>query len=341
MKPIRIAQIGMNRYSHAPEIFHTMKHHPEVFDLVGYALVEDERETCADKLKWFEGYPELTLEEILNDPTIEAVTVETDEIHLTKYAQMAAEHGKHIHMEKPGSQDLAAFERLIETVRRGGKAFHTGYMYRYNPLISRAIERARAGEFGTVFSVEAHMSRYDKDTTREWFGSFRGGMMFYLGCHLIDLVLQIQGEPKNVIPLNTATGRAGIQTEDLGFAVLQYPNGVSMVRMGGAEVGGFSRRQLVICGTEGTLLIGPLERTAPGWDGGKNHFTYTAEQIERHLLEDGNVEKIQTTSEVFQRYEDMLLSFAKIVRGEKENPYTLDYELKLFRLILKCCGMNE
>jgi hypothetical protein len=45
MKPIRIAQIGMNRYSHAPEIFTTMKLHPEVFDLVGYAVVEDERET--------------------------------------------------------------------------------------------------------------------------------------------------------------------------------------------------------------------------------------------------------------------------------------------------------
>ena len=30
----------------------------------------------------------MTLDEILNDPTIEAVTVETDEIHLTKYAQL-------------------------------------------------------------------------------------------------------------------------------------------------------------------------------------------------------------------------------------------------------------
>ena len=44
MKRIRIAQIGMNRYSHAPEVFDTLKLHPEVFELVGYALVEDERE---------------------------------------------------------------------------------------------------------------------------------------------------------------------------------------------------------------------------------------------------------------------------------------------------------
>ena len=78
MRKIRIAQIGINRYSHAPEVFHTLSIYPEIFDLVGYALVEDERETCADKLGCFDGYPELTLEEILNDPTIEAVAVETD-----------------------------------------------------------------------------------------------------------------------------------------------------------------------------------------------------------------------------------------------------------------------
>ena len=34
MKKIRIAQIGMNRYSHAPEIFHTLSIHPELFELV-------------------------------------------------------------------------------------------------------------------------------------------------------------------------------------------------------------------------------------------------------------------------------------------------------------------
>ena len=122
MRKIRIAQIGMNRYSHAPEIFHTMAIHSEIFELVGYAIVEDERQTCAEKIeKWFAGYPELSLEEILNDKSIEAVAIETDEIHLLKYAQMAADAGKHIHMEKPGSQDLAAFERLVETMKKSKK----------------------------------------------------------------------------------------------------------------------------------------------------------------------------------------------------------------------------
>lgn len=340
MRKIRIAQIGMNRYSHAPEIFTTLKLHPEVFELVGYALVEDERETCAKKLNVFEGYPELTVNEILNDPTIEAVAVETDEIHLLKYAQMAADAGKHIHMEKPGSQNLVDFERLIETMKHSKKVFHTGYMYRYNPMIAKAIERARAGELGTVYSVEAHMSRLDGRHTREWFGSFRGGMMFYLGCHLIDLVVQIQGFPNKIIPLNTQTGIGGVHTEDLGFAVLQYENGISVVRMGGTEVGGFERRQLVICGSKSTLEIRPLEKTIPRAALGKEYMMITG-QRECALRENGECQMTECESTPFQRYENMLLAFAEMVRGNKENPYTLDYELELFRTLMKCCGVAE
>lgn len=338
MRKIRIAQIGMNRYSHAPEIFTTLKLHPEVFDLVGYALVEDERDTCKDKLKYFEGYSELTLDEILNDPTIEAVAVETDEIHLLKYALMAAEHGKHIHMEKPGSQCFEDFEKLIDTMRQTGKVFHTGYMYRYNPLIADAIRRAKAGEFGTVYSVEAHMSRLDDRIAREWFGSFKGGMMFYLGCHLVDLVLQIQGVPEQVIPLNTATGLDGVDTEDLGFAVLRYPNGISIVRMGGTEVGGFNRRQLVICGSKRTAEIKPLEAGVENAD--RPYMIYT-KKVEVYIDDDGRVVGKKSRSEDFQRYENMLLAFGQMVCGEKENPYTPEYELLLFRVLMQCCGIES
>ena len=45
MKKIKIAQIGMNRYSHAPEVFHTLSVCSDEFEIVGYAIVEDERET--------------------------------------------------------------------------------------------------------------------------------------------------------------------------------------------------------------------------------------------------------------------------------------------------------
>ena len=334
MKPIRIAQIGMNQHIHAPQIFDTIKTNPEYFDVVGYALVEDERERCTNRMKCFAGYPELTLEEILNDPTIEAVTVETDEIHLTKYAQMAIDAGKHVFMDKPGSQSLPEFERLIESVKKSGKAFSIGYMYRFHPLISRAIERVKKGELGRIFSTEAHMSRLERVEKQKWLAGFRGGMMYYLGCHLIDLVLQIQGLPTSVIPCHSVTGLNGASSEDMCCTVLQYPQGSSIIRVSAVEVGGFERRQLVICGSERTIEISPLEAIAPGM------LRVDSKQIERSVAEDGRttVEK-RLACEPFQRYEEMMRAFARNVRKETENPYTPDYELQLFKLILQCCGM--
>ncbi|MBE6602003.1 MAG: Gfo/Idh/MocA family oxidoreductase [Ruminococcaceae bacterium] len=335
MKPIRIAQIGMCRYIHGPQVFEALVNHPECFDVAGYALVENERSTCAHRMKCFEGHNELSLEAILNDPSIEAVTVETDEIHLTKYAKMAVDAGKHVFMDKPGSPSFPAFERLIESVKKSGKVFQTGYMYRYNSLVSRAVEDVKNGAFGTVYCTEAHMSRYESSEKRRWLADFKGGMMFYLGCHLIDLVLQIQGIPERVIPCHTSTGIDGVESEDMTLAILQYPHGVSIIRVAAVEVGGFARRQLVICGSKRTLEIKPLEVIAPVRN------TVSTFQTERSFNEQGQDKReVFTDCEAFERYGVMLQAFAKYVRGEAENPYTPDYELELFRLILRCCGAD-
>ena len=36
-------------------------------------------------------------------------------------------------MEKPGGTDKNMFNELIDVMKKTGKVFHTGYMYRYNP----------------------------------------------------------------------------------------------------------------------------------------------------------------------------------------------------------------
>lgn len=326
MRRIRIAQIGINKYSHGVDIFETLRALSDVFDIAGYALVEDERSTCADKLGVFKGYRELTVEDILNDPTIEAVIIETDEVHLTKYATMAAKVGKHVHMEKPGSPDGAAFDKLIDTVKESGRVFHIGYMYRYNPYISDAVACAVSGKLGEIFSVEAQMSRYDGEEVRRWLGKFPGGMMFYLGCHLVDIVLRVQGMPEKIIPLSrpTADGFGA----DYGMAVFEYKNGVSFVKAVGAELGGSRRRHLVINGTLGSVEVCPLELRISPKD-------YMNRSMKRETwLESGSQD---STSEPFDRYVPMMRAFASMVRGESENPYTPDYEKTLFHLLLACC----
>jgi len=330
MRKIRIAQIGTSRNSHGREIFATIASLPEIFEIVGYALPENEREVVPERMDVFEGYREMSVEEILGDPTIEAVTVETEEIYLTKYAQMAADAGKHIHMEKPGGLSLEDFEKLIATVKNNGTVFHTGYMYRYNPIVQDMLARVRAGEIGDVICVEAQMNcRHGRDTV-EWLSKYEGGMMFYLGCHMVDLVMLFCGVPKRVIPFNKSTGRfESVESKDCSMAVLEYERGVSIVKTCDAEKGGFSRRQLVITGTKGRFMIEPLEVTI------KYPLQYT--EYNECLCEDWGAKPETKRSVDHDRYSTMLSSFAKMVADEMENPITYDYELELFRTLKKCC----
>lgn len=336
MRKIRIAQIGLNANSHSIPIWYRLMRNTEVFDLAGYVLPEGERTKYAEKLEILEGYPELTLQQVLEDETIEAVAVETDEIYLTKYALLAAKAGKHIHMEKPGGVSLADFEELIGIMKKTGKVFHTGYMYRYNPAIRDAITKARSGELGTVTSVEAHMSCPHVPKVRQWLEAFPGGMMFFLGCHLVDLVLQIQGQPLRITPFNCSTNTDGVTAKDFGMAVLEYPNGVSFVKTNACEQGGAMRRQLVITGTKGTLELKPLER-APDPSRSTVNVTDTTYYSKCGDWKDPGK---FIPGEPFHRYDAMMVTFARMVAGEVENPYTYDYELQLFRTLLQCCGGN-
>ena len=84
MRKIRVAQIGTSRYSHGNEIFATLVKHPEVFEIVGYALPEGEKERFPFSKQVFSGYKEMTVKDIVEDDSIEAVIIETEEIYLTK-----------------------------------------------------------------------------------------------------------------------------------------------------------------------------------------------------------------------------------------------------------------
>ena len=328
MRKIKIAQIGISANSHGWEIFKSIEKQNEIFEFVGYTLPENEREKFPVQVKDLEIHREMTIEEILNDQSIEAVAIETEELYLTKYALLAAKAGKHIHMEKPGGILFSEFEELINIMKKTGKTLHTGYMYRYNPYVKEIMTKIQNDELGEIISVEAQMNCPHTTNLRQWLQIFPGGMMFFLGCHLVDLVLQIKGLPERIVPFNKCTGVDGVTATDYGMAVFEYKNGVSFVKTNACEIGGFARRQLVVTGTKGTVELKPLEICVPG-----GQYTEKTEYFDNNWYIPG----VKSRSALYDRYDDMISSFAAMVRGEKENPYTLDYELNLYKSILKAC----
>ena len=242
MKKLKVVQIGIG-HDHATAILDCMLMQTEIFEIAALAVPESEKADFSDRIeKYKEKIPVMTVEEALDTEALDAVIVETEEVNLTKYALLAAKRGLPVHMDKPGGLDADDFEKLIGLAKSNNTVLHFGYMYRYNDSITEAVRKARSGELGEVYSVEAHMDCWHTPEKRQWLSRFPGGMMFFLGCHLIDLILQIMGEPQKIIPMNRSTGIDGVTGEDYGFVLFCYKNGISFAKTCAAELGGFSRR---------------------------------------------------------------------------------------------------
>ena len=338
VKKLRVVQIGVC-HDHGTSALNSILKQTDLFEVLGFAVtpeeLENEKDLCEEIISEYRdkrGLKLYTVEEALHLKDVKAVTVETREEYLNKYAMMAAESGLHIYMDKPGGWGLSEFEKLVLAVKSRGLTLFIGYMYRFNPKVIEAIDKIKSGEIGDVYCVEAHMDCEHIAEKRQSLAKLPGGMMFFLGCHLIDLIYKIQGEPLDVIPLNCSTGYEGVTAKDYGMVVFKYPHGVSFAKTCANECGGFIRRQLVICGTKGTIEIKPFEVLTDERD-----CLYT-EMRETYRNEGWNSFGKQTKSEYYNRFDAMLAAFADVAAGRKENPYSYDYELGLFKLLLKSCG---
>ena len=336
MKKLKVVQIGIG-HDHGTSGFNSILRLDDIYDVLGFAVPDCEVEKFADRIKEYRDdrkIPYYSIEEALNLPGVEGAIIETEDINLTKYATLAAEKGLHVYMDKPGSGGYSDFKLLVNTLKEKNLAFAVGYMYRYNPKFKEALQKIANGDLGEVYCVEAHMDCEYGPYKRNWLAQFPGGMLCYLGCHLIDLIYKIQGEPLEVIPLSCCSKFSDVIGEDYGMVAFKYPHGVSFAKSCAYECGGFMRRQLVICGTKGSIEIKPFEILTDERD-----MLYT-KMRETYENEGWDSPGKETNSEYFNRFDNMMRDFAEIALGMKESDYGHDYELGMYKLLLRSCGVE-
>jgi predicted dehydrogenase len=171
---------------------------------------------------------------------------------------------------------------------------------------------------------------------RQYLTRFRGGTMYIFGCHLIDLLISFMGKPERIIACQGKTGFDGVDFFDNGLAVFEYPRGACTIRTSSVEVKGYDRRQLVICGSKGTIEIKPLENPTVMTIAMADHSTEPGEYLHDHHA----VKRTIDLPELAGRYDTQLLDFAAMVRGEKTNPYTYEHELLVQQATLRACGFD-
>lgn len=331
--PIKIGQIGIG-HNHGAETMQTIRRLAHRFEVVGVVESDPDWRAKRGGLVAYQGLPWLSEEELLGRDDVEAVAVETDVPDLCGTALRCLEAGKHIQMDKPTGETYGEFKAVIEEARRRRLTVSMGYMFRHNPAIRFCLQAVRDGWLGEIFEIDAVMSRKDGPEYRRWLSQFAGGALYIFGGHLIDLVLLMLGRPDQITPYSKRTGACGDTLNDNGMAVLEYRKATAVVRTTVAEVEGFLRRQLVVCGTKGTIEIYPIEPF--------NQPQLLPPKLRLTLAEPMGGYQAGRQEVVFPhmpgRYDEQMVEFADIVRGARPNPYTYDHELLLHECVLRACG---
>ena len=330
MKPIKLGHVG-TLHDHSTGKLSCVKKFPELFEIVGIVAESPEREEEIKNKPPYAGLPFCSREDLL-DRGVEAVLVEGFEHDLVHEAQFWADHGVHMHIDKPAGTDPKDFEKLLRTAKEKDLTVQMAYMYRYNFAFLDCLERIKRGELGDIYQVTAIMNTRHDPKKRDWLNQFQGGIQYYLGCHMIDFVLQLQGLPEKIHPFIKSTMTEGVKSPDFGLALFEYANGISTVEATSAEVNGYGRRQLVVCGTKGTYEIEPLESpTVAYFIPLENAQTYANKRTAVKL----------PPYDPLCRYDSMMQDFARFVRGEAKNPYPFSYELALQKFVMYCCGHTD
>ena len=161
-------------------------------------------------------------EELLADPSIDAIyNPLPNELHVP-WTIKALEAGKHVLCEKPIALDAKEAEQLIGARDKSGKLVAEAFMVRHHPQWRRAREIVRAGEVGEARTIHTFFSYYLLDPTNIRNIPPGGGGLYDIGCYCVISGRYIFGaEPTRVV--STLERDPKMKTDRFASALVEFP----------------------------------------------------------------------------------------------------------------------
>ena len=151
-------------------------------------------------------------EELLDDPSIEAVYIPLPNHLHVPWTIRAAERGKHVLCEKPIALSAREAETLLEARDKYRVKIQEAFMIRTHPQWVSAVQLARDGALGKVQSIVAHFSYHNIDPANvRNIAGIGGGGLLDIGCYLVHAARWILGrEPRRVSSLIDTDSSLGV-----------------------------------------------------------------------------------------------------------------------------------
>ena len=317
-KPLKALFYGMS-HEHAPGKIASLRRLPDDFEVVAIA---DDTPRRSPSFATFpfdaSGFRVVSEAEARAMTGIDVVFVETANRDLMEVAGLYAARCVAMHCDKPCGEEMGPYRAAVERFRARNVPLHVGYMYRGNPALKWIWEFVAEGGLGEVRFIEADMNHnYQAAGYADYLATFKAGILYNLGCHLVDMILPlVRGELVEAHPCMAGTS---------GISLLRFEGTDVLLRASANMPGGVLCRRLRIDGTKGTIDLCPIER----FDGKYLSLTMTA---------DGAVRTVSFGVQA-DRYAGQLLRLASIIRGEVPNDQDYDRDLRTHEITLKACGL--
>lgn len=157
------------------------------------------------------------LEDILNDPTIDAVAIATPVYTHGTIGKRCLQQNKHVLIEKPMASSSTECLELIQLAEQHKRVLMVGHTFEYTAAVNKAKAIVESGELGDIYyisCVRVNLGLFQPDINVIW----------DLAPHDISIIFYILNQYP--ISLN-AQGKAHFneKIEDVATVTLNFPNG--------------------------------------------------------------------------------------------------------------------
>lgn len=300
--------------------------------------------TEALRAKYNAKYAYTDENELLNNPEIDAVYIASPvDKHLSQ-AKLAADHGKHILLEKPLALTYEDAVELLDYCDAHNVRVAAGFMMRFGTCINEMKRAYERGKIGKLVSVYAQFTCWYPDIAGSWRQEKKrggGGALMDMGVHMIDLIHYVTGAKTCQVAAMHDTLAFGYEVEDSSNVLLRLQNGaLCSVQSNFSIPDEAARWRFELFGTKGRLMGSDIIGQV---DGGDVEALYVEDAGEYDAQQDGNKTACtqHLTGEFGNLYQRQIHSFCESLLNK--TPFEVDAREALFaqRVVQAAYQSNE
>lgn len=211
-----------------------------------------------------------SVDAMLADKSVDAVTIATPSGAHMEPAVAAANAGKHVIVEKPLEITLKKCDKIIAACDKAGVKLSSIFPSRFHDsskLMKQAVEQ---GRFGRITLGDAYVKwfrtqqYYDSGAWRGTWALDGGGALMNQAVHTVDLLAWLMGPVVEVQAYTATLAHERIEVEDVCTATLKFANGaLGVLEATTAAYPGYLKR-IELHGSEGSAVL--EEEDVKAWD---------------------------------------------------------------------------